>query len=57
MAKRKAGNMDGGRRSEVIATRVEPALWIRLCEEAERHERTMSEYVRLVLIEKIKALK
>jgi hypothetical protein len=48
--------MDGGRRSEVIATRVEPALWIRLYEEAERHERTMSEYVRLVLIEKIKAV-
>lgn len=44
------------RRSEVIATRIEPELWLKLCNEADRHGRTISEYVRLVLIEKIKAV-
>jgi hypothetical protein len=48
--------MGGGSRSEVIATRVEPILWAKLCAEAERHQRTLSEYVRLVLIEKMRAV-
>jgi len=57
MAQRGQGNLAGGSRSEVIATRVEPVLWEKLSVEAERHGRTLSEYVRLVLIEKIKAVK
>lgn len=53
----KAKNLGGDARSEVIATRVEPALLVKIRVAAAKHERTVSEFVRIVLIEKIKGAK